>query len=126
MRSLTKKERKYLCGLIARNNTEIMEHRHGKEWEDEFHKGYEHPMSNRERQIRYRLRKKATLLALELNLIYHAGLLSHGESSTSLVKEMNRELHIEFLDEDKTHIMLTAYGKSYDEGLTKIKNNSLL
>lgn len=76
----TQKEMKYMSTLSDRNTCLIRnENLSDKEKHKIWHQGLEHPMSNRERELRERIRKKAERAAIDLCLVFYAGVLPRGK-----------------------------------------------
>lgn len=74
-RELTDKDTSYLATLVNRNLQKLRrKQREGKSNPELDTKPLNEPMTNAEKQRRYRLRKKAVRMARDLNLIFLAGI----------------------------------------------------
>ena len=99
-RELTDQETSYLANLAQRN---ILQLKSGENEEIDTSPNQQ-PMSNAERQRRYRIRKKAVRMARDLSLIYLAGISP--ELGGDLIKDASElldrmmNLLIEEVDED--------------------------
>jgi len=90
-RCLSSKELWYLLKLIHRNYSLITKGEDaGKIWS----KGLESPMSGKERAMRARLRRKAVQMAIDLCLIWAAGVAPGGEIKSKSASEFVREIGI--------------------------------
>ncbi len=75
-RMLTYKEITYIYRLIRRNYAAV---KRDEKTDKLWYKGLSEPMSSSERMMRYRLRKKAIQMAIDLCLIWGAGIAPGGE-----------------------------------------------
>ena len=95
-RMFTQKEMKYMFALSDRNtglirNENSLDEEKRKIW----HQGLERPMSNRERKLRERIRKKTERAAIDLCLAFYAGVLPRGkkiEDPGGIINDIYRDL----------------------------------
>ena len=90
-RCISRKELWYLWRLIRRNYSLIVE---DKDAGDIWNKGLESPMSGEERAMRARLRRKAAQMAIDLCLIWAAGVAPGGGIESKSASDFVRDVSV--------------------------------
>ena len=93
-RMLTYKEITYIYRLVKRNYAAVKK---GENADKIWRKGLSKPMSPSEKMMRYRLRKKAIQMAIDLCLIWLAGIAPGGEIKDGSPVDFVRDVELQLI-----------------------------